>query len=79
METLLDGDENIKLIAIAFTSYGWTQTMRDAVARRKTHVNIKRLGQFIDISAFKTRIEELAEKGVFPEVNEFGDCWLKLN
>ena len=78
METLLDDDENIKSIAIAFTSYGWTQTMGDAVARRKIYVNIKRLGQFIDISAFKTRIEELAGKGVFPEVNEFWDCWLKL-
>ena len=71
-------NQAIKSIAIAFTSYGWTQTMGDAVARRKIYVNIKRLGQFIDISAFKTRIEELAGKGVFPEVNEFWDCWLKL-
>lgn len=78
IETLLDDDESIRLIAIAFTSYGWTQTMGDLVARRKTHVNIKGLEQFIDINIFKKRIEELAEKGCFSEVNEFWDCWLKL-
>ncbi|ESE81365.1 KAP family P-loop NTPase fold protein [Salmonella enterica] len=76
--TLLDDDENIKLIAIAFTSYGWTQTMGDAVARRNTHINIKRLEQFIDINIFRKRIEELAVRSCFPEVNEFWDCWLKL-
>ena len=67
-------------MAKAFTSFGWSQGMGfaglgDVVAKRTTHVRMKGLEKFVDLDAFRKRVEEVAATGSAAEVVEFLEAW----
>lgn len=78
--TLYASDAGVKLLAKAFTSFGWSQGMGfaglgDLVAKRTTHVHLNGLQKFVDLNAFRKRVEEVAATGATAEVVEFLKAW----
>ncbi len=71
----LTNDIGVRLLAKAFTSYTWTQGLGDAVAKRVTRVSPKSIARFVDLDAFRRRIEELAGADEDSEVKEFLRAW----
>lgn len=72
-------DEGVIQLAKSFTSHGWSQSWGDTVAKRTTQVHITALNNFIDIQAFRKRVEEVAAQGTSPEVQEFLDAWRRAD
>ena len=77
---LCSTDEGVKQLAKAFTSYGWSQGLGfaglgDVVAKRTTRVRMKGMEKFVDLGAFRQRVEEVAAKGDSAEVAEFLEAW----
>ena len=77
---LYASDEGVKLLAKAFTSYGWSQGLGfaglgDVVAKRTTRVRMKGMEKFVGLGAFRQRVEEVAAKGASAEVSEFLEAW----
>jgi len=80
MARQLADDEAVRQFAVAFTSYGWSQGLRtgglgDRVAMRTTHAQVKGLERMMDVAEFRRRVEEVAAKGIYPEVVEFLEAW----
>ena len=79
---LCSTDEGVKQLAKAFTSYGWSQGLGfaglgDVVAKRTTRVRMKGMEKFVDLGAFRQRVEEVVAKGASAEVAEFLEAWLR--
>lgn len=73
-------DEGVKQLAIAFTSYGWSQGLGvaglgDLVARRTTRAQVKGLDRLMDVVEFRRRVEEVAAGATSPEVSKFLEAW----
>ena len=68
-------DDGVRRLAKAFTSYGWTQGMGDAVAKRVTRVSPKGMARLMNLNAFRPRVEAVAAAGASPEVKEFLEAW----
>lgn len=73
-------DEGVKQLAIAFTSYGWSQGLGvgglgDLVARRTTRAQVKGLDRLMDVVEFRRRVEEVAAGATSPEVSKFLEVW----
>jgi len=76
-------DEAVKQLAVAFTSYTsygssqrlGTDGLGDRVATRTILVQVKELEHVLDVVEFRKRVEEVAAKGIFPEVAEFLEAW----
>lgn len=71
-------DEGVKQLAIAFTSYGWSQGLGDFVAKRTTRVQVKGLDRLMNVVQFRQRVEEVAAGGMSPDVSEFLKAWQVL-
>jgi hypothetical protein len=75
-------DAGVKLLAKAFTSIGWSQGMGglgDMVAKRTTRVRIRNMEKFVDLDAFRKRVEEVAATGSAAEVVEFIEAWRRAD
>jgi hypothetical protein len=72
-------DDGVRQIAKAFTSYGWTQAMGDAVAKRVTRVSPQSMARLMDLDAFRPRVEAVAAAGASPEVQEFLEAWQRAD
>jgi len=68
-------DESVRKLAVAFTSHGWSHGFGDLVARRTTNAQVESLGQLMDVTRFRQRVEEVATTGQAPEVVEFLNAW----
>lgn len=81
-EAIYATDFGVKQLAIAFTSFSWSQGLGglgDLVAKRTTRVHMKGLEKLVDLAAFRKRVEEVAESGSMPEVVEFLDAWRRAD
>lgn len=72
-------DHGVRKLAKAFTSYGWTQGMGDAVAKRVTRVSRQSMVRLIDLDAFQPRVEAVAASGESSAVQEFLDAWRRAD
>ena len=73
-------DEAIVSLSKALTTYSWSQSMGDMVARRITRAGVSRLELILDKTRFRARVEELAAKPDLPpadaeSVRAFLDAW----
>ena len=79
-EAQLAKDAMIVAFAKAFTSYGWSQSVADTVARRTTMANVAGLESIMNKQLFRARVEELAACNTPPELgaqilSEFLEAW----
>ena len=51
----------------------------DVVAKRTTRVRMKGLEKFVDLDAFRKRVEEVAATGSATEIVEFLDAWRRAD
>ncbi|WP_315764406.1 P-loop NTPase fold protein [Bradyrhizobium sp. SZCCHNS2005] len=70
----------VRALAAAFTSHSWSQGLGmaglgDAVAKRSIHVNTESLDKILDRTAFRARVEEVAEQEQETVVREFLAAW----
>lgn len=72
-------DHGVRKLSKAFTSYGWTQGMGDAVAKRVTRVSRQSMIRLIDLDTFQPRVEAVAAAGGSPEVHEFLNAWRRAD
>jgi predicted KAP-like P-loop ATPase len=70
-------DEGVEKLAMAFTSYSWSQALGDYVARSTVRAQVKGLDRVLDVSEFRKRVEHVASAGDKPEVKQFLEAWQK--
>ncbi|AWM00047.1 KAP family P-loop NTPase fold protein [Bradyrhizobium amphicarpaeae] len=74
-------DAMIAVFASAFTSYSWSQSLGDMVAKRNINANVDSLDKVLDREQLRKRVEEVAAKGGTDEaakaVSEFLIAWKK--
>jgi predicted KAP-like P-loop ATPase len=76
----MEADAGIRRLAIAFTSYGWSQGLGfaglgDLVAKRTTRAQVGALDKILDVPAFRRRVEQVSMSADAPEVSEFLRVW----
>ena len=49
------------------------------LANHSTRVSMKGLEKFVDLDAFRKRVEEVAASGTAPEVVEFLEAWRRAD
>jgi hypothetical protein len=77
-------DDDVRQLAKAFTSYGWTQAigfggMDDVVAQRVTRVNLKGMARLLNLEEFRLRVEAVAIAGAHPEAWKFLEAWQRAD
>jgi hypothetical protein len=75
----LNTDDGVRRLAKAFTSFGWTRVLGDAVAKREARVNLQDMAGLIDLDAFRPCVEALVSAGGYPEVQEFVEAWRRAD
>jgi predicted KAP-like P-loop ATPase len=77
-------DAAIALFARAFTTYSWSQGLgmaglADTVAKRNTRAGVEHLDRFLDLDAFRSRVEEIDARNVRDAdgtaIREFLEAW----
>lgn len=76
----LHNDEFVGRLAEAFTGHSWTQGFGDHVARRHVRASVDNLESIIDVSRFRSRLEEIeeneaADSVISEAVSGFLEAW----